>query len=145
MTGDAALGQAHQSHRGQKLFLTGMWSPSREIWGAGKEAWVDSHDKTLREVLKPLEHKFLLCAWRPSRPTGALFVKRCFPILTFIEHFLCQLIESWDLSEDGRDQVRDINSEAWEELFFQCVIDLVPVLGCVCEAALIKGPRRLLE
>lgn len=45
--------------------------------------------KTLREVLKPLQHKFLLCVWRLLRPTGALLVKRCFPILTCIEHLFC--------------------------------------------------------
>ncbi len=43
------------------------------------------------------------------------------------------------------DEIRDIDSEAWKELFFQGVIDLVPVLRCICEAARVEGPRRLLE
>jgi len=105
---------------------------------------VDPHDKTLREVLKPLEHQFIHCVGRPLRPTEALFVKRCFPILTFIEHLFCQLIELRDLFEDDEDEVRDIESEAKQKFFFQWSIDLVPVLGCVCEAARVKGPRRLL-
>ncbi len=59
---------------------------------------VDLDSKTLREILKLFEHKFFLCAWRPLRPTGALFIKWCFLILTFIEQLFCQLIELWDLS-----------------------------------------------
>ena len=38
--------------------------------------------KTLREILKPLQNKFLLCVWRPLSPTEALLVEQCFPILT---------------------------------------------------------------
>jgi len=41
--------------------------------------------------------------------------------------------------------VRDVESEAGQEFLFQWSIDLVPVLGCVCEATHVEGPRRLLE
>jgi len=110
-----------------------------------RAAVVDPHHKTLCEVLKPLHHKFLLWAWRPLRPAEALFVKRCFLILTFIERLFCQLVESWDLSEHGGDEIRNVKSEAGQEFFFQWSIDLVHILRYVCEAACIEEPRRLLE
>lgn len=46
------------------------------------------------------------------------------------------------MSEDGRDEVRDIDSKDWEEFFSQHIIDLLPVLGYVCEAARVERPRR---
>lgn len=49
------------------------------------------------------------------------------------------------MSEDGGDEVRDIDSKGWEEFFSQRMINLLPVLGCVCEAARVEGPRRLLD
>lgn len=38
--------------------------------------------------------------------------------------------------EDGGDEVRDIDSKGWEELFSQRIINLLPV--CVCEAARVE-------
>ena len=49
------------------------------------------------------------------------------------------------MSEDGGDKVRDIDSKGWEEFFSQYIIDLPPVLGCVCEAARVERLRFLVE
>jgi len=37
------------------------------------------------------------------------------------------------MSENGGDEIRDIDSKGWEEFFSQYIIDLLPVLGCICE------------
>ena len=95
--------------------------------------------------LKPLQYKFFLGTRRPLRPTEAVYVEWCIFFLTCIEHLLCQLIKSRDLLEDGVDEVRDIESKAWKEFFFQCVIDLISVLECVCEIARVEELRGLLK
>jgi len=48
-----------------------------------------------------------------------------------LENLLRQLIESRDPSEDGVDEVRDIESEAGYEFFSWRIIHPPPVLRCV--------------
>ena len=71
-----------------------------------------------------------LCSYHTLH-TGALFIWRCFAILTFFEPFFGQLIVLGDLFEDGEDEVRYVESEARYEFLFRCSIDLVPALQCV--------------
>ena len=101
------------------------------------------YHETLHEILQPLQNEVLLGTRRPLGPTTALSVEPGIFLLTSIEHHLCLLVEPGHMSEDGGDEVRDIDSKGWEEFFSQHIIDLPPVLGCVCEAARVERPRCL--
>jgi len=90
-------------------------------------------------------YKVVLFAWRSLHITRTMYVERCISLLTYVEHLLCQLIEARDLSENSVDEVKDVKSEAGQQVFFQRIVYLLPMLGCVCEAARVEGPRRLLE
>ena len=101
--------------------------------------------ETLHKIVQPIQDEIFLGTRRPLGPTTAFGVESGIFLLTSIEQQLCQLIESRDMAEDGGDEVRDIDAKGREEFFSQCIIDLPPVLGCVCEAARIERPRRLLK
>ena len=101
--------------------------------------------ETLHEIVQPIQDEIFLGTYRPLSPTTAFGVKPGISLLISTERQLCQLVESRDMAEDGGDEVRDFDSKVWEEFFSQRIIDLPPVLGCVCEAARVERSRRLLK
>lgn len=105
----------------------------------------DPRRETFHKLLQPFHDEVLLGARRPLGPTTTFCVEPGILLLTSIENRLYKLVESGDMSENGGDKVRDIDPKGWEEFFSQHIIDLLSVLGCVCKAARVEGPRRLLE
>lgn len=73
-----------------------------------------------------------------------MYVERCISLLTCVGHPFCQVIEARDLSQNGVNEVRDVKSEAGQQYFSQRIVHLLPLLGCVCEAARVEGLRSLL-
>ena len=94
--------------------------------------------ETFHELLHLFQDEVLFGSRRPPSPTAALSIEPGIFLLTTIEHRLCHIVELRDMSEHGGNEVRDIDSKGWEEFFSQHIIDLLPMLGCVCEAARVK-------
>lgn len=61
----------------------------------------------------------------------------------FILRWMCL---HWSaIPEDGVDGVWNIDSKAWDDVFFHGISDLFPMLRCVCETACVQRPRDLLK
>lgn len=107
--------------------------------------FINSDHEARHKTLKSLQYKFLLDTRRSLRSIEAVYVEWCIFFLTCIEHLLCQLIKSRDLLEDDVNEIRNIELKTWKKFFFQCVIDLISVLKCVCEIARVEESRNLLK